>query len=103
MACRSGTTRASAAGDPAKHLIPDEGMQAFMRDCARTLGAEYFRTPRDAVKGFVGLLSLLEQNPGTDWKGLLSRVKVEQTPDPEAGPPARSAKPDEDDLASFKL
>src|SRR5262249_38896488 len=31
-----------AAGDAGKYLIPDDGIQAFMTDCARTLGADYF-------------------------------------------------------------
>lgn len=72
-----------ALGDPAEHLVGDDGIVAFMNHCARTLGADYFRTPRDAVKAFVGFLSVLEQNPGSDWKALLRGVRVEPSTDPE--------------------
>jgi hypothetical protein len=93
-------------GDPAKHLIDEEGMQAFMNHCASTLGADFFLTPRDAVKAFVGLLSVLEQNPGTDWRTLLSQTPIDRTADPETETVARDAdepKTDEDDLVSFRL
>ena len=67
------------------------------------------------MKAFVGLLSVLEQNPTADWKALLSATKVEATADPEAVPEAREAaatgpaapiapeKGRDDDLATFKL
>lgn len=36
----------------------------FMRYCAQKIGASYFQTPRDSIKSFVNLMSVLEQNPG---------------------------------------
>ncbi len=42
-----------------------------MNHCGSTLGADFYLTPRDAVKAFVGLLSVIEQNPGTDWRTIL--------------------------------
>lgn len=104
-----------ALGDPEKYLLDDEGIRTFMGFCAQTLGADYFRTPRDAVKAFVGLLSVLEQNPGADWRTLLPGVKVEPTPDPESSPapedetaPSAPVLPllraeDDDELTSFEL
>jgi P-loop Domain of unknown function (DUF2791) len=100
-----------ALGDSSKHLIDDEGIKQFMVHCGKNLGAEFFLTPRDAVKSFVGLMSVIEQNPGTEWKPLLSQSVIDRSVDPEAGSPDRdeadpksspSLKPD-DDLASFKL
>jgi hypothetical protein len=95
-----------ALGDPARYPIDEEGLHAFMAHCANTLGAEFFLTPREAVKAFVGLLSVIEQNPGVDWRTLLPRTTVERTNDPEEGP----APPDEDekpagadDLETFRL
>ena len=32
------------------------------------MGAAYFQTPRDTVKDFVGLLGIVEQNPGARWQ-----------------------------------
>jgi P-loop Domain of unknown function (DUF2791) len=72
-----------ALGDPTKHLVDDDGLKAFLAHCRGTLGAEFFQTPRDAVKAFVGLLSVLEQNPGTDWKTLLAQTPVDKQTDPE--------------------
>ncbi|MEA2592953.1 MAG: hypothetical protein QOD62_2784 [Actinomycetota bacterium] len=95
-----------ALGDPARYPIDEEGLHAFMAHCANTLGAEFFLTPREAVKAFVGLLSVIEQNPGVDWRTLLPRTTVERTNDPEEGP----APADEgdtpagaDDLETFRL
>jgi DNA-binding phage protein len=95
-----------ALGEPARYLVDEEGIQAFMNHCATTLGAEFFLTPRDAVKAFVGLLSVIEQNPGVTWQALLTQTTVEKTTDPEAGEPG----PDSElppngssDLASFQL
>jgi hypothetical protein len=95
-----------ALGNPAKYLIDEEGMQAFMAHCAATLGADFFLTPRDAVKSFVGLLSVIEQNPGANWRDLLDKTPVERSADPEAEPVAPDQDPkagDGDDLETFRL
>ena len=62
-----------ALGDPSKYLIDEQGIKAFMGHCGSTLGADFYLTPRDAVKAFVGLLSVIEQNPGTEWRTVLSQ------------------------------
>jgi BREX system ATP-binding protein BrxC/D len=100
-----------ALGDPAKHLINDEGIKQFMVHCGSTLGADFFLTPRDAVKAFVGLLSVIDQNPGASWAALLSQTPIDRTCDPEAGapdpdednPPRVIASKTDDDLTSFRL
>ena len=62
-------------------------------------------TPRDSVKAFVGLLSVLEQNPGTDWHKLLSGIQIEITKDPAIVQENVSNEQTEsdDELTSFKL
>jgi hypothetical protein len=93
-----------AAGDPTKHLLPDEGLAAFIDYSRRTLGDDYFRTPRDTVVRFVGLLNLLEQDPSHDWRvalGNVETVSVTVSTSAEAGP--EPPPPDGDDLVSFKL
>ena len=73
-----------AGGDPNRHLVPDEALYAFMEHCNQRIGEAYFRTPRNTVKAFCQLLSVLEQNPGADWRGLLGAVQVApDTPDPD--------------------
>ena len=100
-----------ALGDPAKFLIDDEGIKQFMGHCSSTLGADFFLTPRDSVKAFVGMLSVIEQNPATGWKSLLTQSVIDRSVDPEASPPdpddeqpvgVTPSKPD-DDLATFTL
>jgi hypothetical protein len=100
-----------ALGDPAKYLIDEEGIKQFMAHCAGTLGADFFLTPRDAVKAFVGLLSVIDQNPGTSWSTFLDQTPIDRSVDPEAGAPDPDEEntPDvigsktEDDLTSFRL
>lgn len=112
-----------AGGDPSRYLLGDDGLVAFLNHCARTLGSDYFRTPRDAVKAFVGFLSVLEQNPGADALSLLGAVRVEASSDPEAdyetaevdhlgtsqterhasGIPEAPPSPSDDDLTTFRL
>lgn len=65
-----------ASGDPLAHLVPDEALHAFMTHCEKRIGEAYFRTPRNTVKAFVDLLSILEQNPGTDWRERLGVVNI---------------------------
>jgi hypothetical protein len=57
-------------------VISDEGIMAFMTHCFRKVGEAYFRTPRNTIKAFAQLLSVLEQNPTVDWRALLDGVEV---------------------------
>ena len=97
-----------ALGDPSKHLIDENGIKAFMNHCSRTLGSDFFLTPRDSVRAFVGLLSVIEQNPGTDVAALLPTLKVDREVDPETVSGALDSEalpstPADDELSSFKL
>lgn len=106
----------AASGDPNEYLLPDEGLKAFMNHCAERVGDAYFRTPRNTIKEFVDLLSVLEQNPGVDWHELIDRVTVadEVNPDleplteeeggvPGSGAVASDPTGDDDELANFEL
>lgn len=113
-----------AGGDEAKHLVPDEAMTSFMEHCSKRIGDAYFRTPRNTIKAFLDLLSVLEQNPGAKWQSLLASVAIDEDRAPPAtdivdelapaaGQPAAGAQPSttvpagkpagDDELASFKL
>jgi hypothetical protein len=95
-----------ALGDPARYLIDEEGIQAFLAHSGTILGADFFLTPRDTVKAFTGLLSVIEQNPGVDWRTLLAQTSIERMPDPEGGPAPGDEveKPNgTSDLATFRL
>jgi hypothetical protein len=92
-----------ASGDSSQYLLPDEGLRMYLEYCARTLGDAYFRTPRETVTRFVGLMSLIEQDRSRDWRTLLAAandLQVELSASAEAaGPPVA----EEDDLVDFKL
>ena len=93
-----------AASDTSKHLISDEGIHIFLKNCHDRMGAAYFQTPRDTVKDFVGLLKVLEQNPKTDWKHLLQQslnsAKAAPSPTDLPSPPRNSLG---DDMTEFRL
>lgn len=91
-----------AAGDSAQYLLPDEGLEAFMQHCFERVGEAYFRTPRTTITSFINLLAVLEQNPGTDWRGLIGQVEVR--PDTAPSVLDETVKGEEpDELASFTL
>jgi len=82
--------------------LPDEALSAFMRHCSERIGEAYFKTPRNTVRAFVDMLSVLAQNPGTRWQDLIEQVSIpddsgDDMSDIEDAPPAG------DDLASFTL
>jgi len=104
-----------AKGDPAQHLVSDEALKAFMNHCYERVGEAYFRTPRNTIKEFVQLLSVLEQNPQIQWADLLGNVdlEVESNPDDEPLPedaeddvadvPGAKSEEGDDELTSFQL
>lgn len=104
-----------AGGDESQYLVPDEALHAFMDHCHQRIGAAYFKTPRNSIKEFVSLLSVLEQNPEQDWRELIGEVQVqpdeaeeiEAMPEdaaPEtAAPNTGNSDASDDDLPTFRL
>jgi hypothetical protein len=64
------------SGQPEKASLPDEALAAFMRHCEQRIGEATFRTPRTTITAFIGLLAVLEQNPGVEWQKLLQQTKI---------------------------
>lgn len=94
--------RVFASGDENTNLIGDEQIQAFMADCAKRLGAEYFTTPRDVVKRFTSVLSILEQNTNVRFEQLVETVPLERSAEMEL-PPSEDTSNSDDDLANFRV
>lgn len=115
-----------AGGNDEAHLIPDEGLRAFMEHCSKRVGDTYFRTPRTTIKEFANLLAVLEQNPHASWADLVGAVEVAPEENPDLAPlpevdeassresagvePDRSSEKSnrerdkgDDDLATFRL
>lgn len=65
-----------AAGNKDKYLLPDEALAAFLQHCSQNIGDAYFRTPRNTIKAFVDLLSILEQNPELRWQSLIGNIQI---------------------------
>lgn len=98
-----------AGGDTAKIAVSDDGIVATLRAANDRLGADFFRTPRDVVRSFVGLLNLLDQNPGKTWQDLLGsnvfqNPQVAMSAEEELAKGAAPAPDDaDDDLTAFKV
>jgi hypothetical protein len=97
-----------AFGDEKKYIVPDDALKALLKKASETLGADYYKTPREVIKQFVGLLNVLDQNPGRDWQSFLGDVSftkrdkvisIEEEIANGVPPPADT----EDNLATFKL
>jgi hypothetical protein len=65
-----------AGGDADALPVPDAALGAFLEHCSKKVGDAYFRTPRNTIRAFLDLLAVLEQNPETEWGGLLGRIEV---------------------------
>ena len=96
-----------AEGDVSRHLLPDEGLVAFMHHCSSRVGESYFRTPRNTIRAFLDLLAILEQNSDTTWEQLVGGVDIvpEHSSDLELlaeDDPSLSDSQD-DELTSFTL
>ncbi len=97
-----------ASGDSTKLALGDDAITAALQKANETLGAEYFKTPRDIIRSFVGLLNILEQNPGVEWQSLLGADFVKKSDAPLSAEEAIatgafSPADDDEELASFKL
>ncbi len=92
-----------AYGDPAKYLLPDEALHAFMTHCHKRIGEAYFQTPRNTITAFINLLAVLEQNSDADWQGLLGTINVAVDKGDSLTLLEDPAAEEEDELASFQL
>lgn len=98
-------------GEDEEALLPREGIERYLQSCHERMGAAYFQTPRETIKDFVGLLNVLEQNPGADWSSLIGELKTrageEDLGEPVDDDEDESRRPGssdaDDDLVSFKL
>jgi hypothetical protein len=91
-----------AAGDTSKYLVPDEALVAFLKHCSKTIGDAYFRTPRNTIKAFVDLLSVLDQSNDLKWENLIGQVSIKKEVNTDM-PEIEIDNPEEDELATFQL
>ncbi len=65
-----------ASGDKDNYLVPDEALISFLIHCSKKIGDSYFRTPRNTIKGFLDLLSTIEQYPSFKWDDIIEQIEV---------------------------
>lgn len=105
-----------ASGNKEKYILPDEALTAFLEHCSKNIGDSYFRTPRNTIKAFVDLLSIVEQNPDLNWQTLIGNISIDSetdvslvtVSDNEEQSDSSGSKPilesdEDDDLTSFSL
>lgn len=85
-----------ADNDESQYLVNDDEIKTFMAHCNEQIGSAYFKTPRESIKKFVHLLSLLEQHPETKVAELIGEITIKEDYDP-------TAETSNDDLAKFQL
>jgi hypothetical protein len=56
--------------------IIDDDIQMFMEEMFNKPGADEFLTPREVIRDFINILSILRQNPGADKRSLISAIEI---------------------------
>lgn len=56
--------------------ISDEDIQLFMEEMFNKPGASEFLTPREVIRDFLNILSILRQNPDVDKKRLFGDIEI---------------------------
>lgn len=92
-----------AGGDEDKYLVPDESLQAFLEHCSKTIGDSYFRTPRNTIKAFLDMLTVIDQSPNTTWDQLISATAIDAEVHSDADIEVTADAEKDDEFANFSL
>lgn len=65
-----------ALGDESKYLVTDGDIKAYLKKCFDTLGADYFRTPREIIRDFVAVLRNLADHPELSPADVIGKDEV---------------------------
>lgn len=82
--------------------VTDKELEYFLNEIRKRLGATQLMTPRDAVRDFIAVLNILQQNPGATFKTIVGGrdfVPTHTANDPEALTPQTEIV-DEDNTSS---
>ena len=88
-----------ASGDESMYLVPDQALEDFLRHCSKKIGDAYFRTPRNTIKAFIDMLSVIEQNSDIKWSDLISTIEVNE----ERPSDMNDVEDVDNDLSDFRL
>ena len=92
-----------AGGDEDAYLVPDESLQAFLEHCSKTIGDSYFRTPRNTIKAFLDMLTVIDQSPDTTWDQLVENTAIEEELSSDSGIEVTQDIDGDDEFANFAL
>ena len=70
-----------ANGIKSNFLITDNDIQLFVKNMYNQLGSKEHMTTRDAIKHFIQILSVIEQNPGVTFKEVTNFSSSEKKPE----------------------
>jgi hypothetical protein len=56
--------------------VTDQDIQQFMEELFNKPGANEFLTPREVIRDFLNILSIIRQNPGTDKQKLFGDLEI---------------------------
>ena len=82
--------------------MPDEALYDFLSHCSTQIGDAYFRTPRNTIKAFIDILSILEQNPDLKWTELINETHIDKEYISDM-PELIDKDSTSDDLTTFKI
>lgn len=68
-----------ALGDENKYVMSDDDIKAFIDRCSETLGADFYKTPREIIRDFVTIVRRLGENPGLDARKVIGETEVKPT------------------------
>ena len=88
-----------ASGDETEYLVPDKALEAFLLHCSQKIGEAYFRTPRNTIRAFADMLSVIEQNKNITWNNLIDSIEIQE----EKVSDMPEIEGSTDDLADFTL
>lgn len=91
-----------ASGNEKEYLIPDQALIAFLEHCNKQIGEAYFRTPRNTIKAFVDMLSVMEQNEHISWQELAGSANISQELNSDM-PEQQVSNETQEELAGFTL
>lgn len=90
-----------ALGNEDDYLVPDEALLSFLEHCHSKIGDAYFKTPRNMIKEFVNMLTVLEQNSQIKWSDLVQQASIEK--EVVSSMPSVTNSDNSSGLAEFKI
>ena len=74
-----------ASFNPENHIIDEDGLMAFFNQTFSRIGSEEHMSPRDIIKDFLSLISVLESNPDSTWRDYIKQTSSIQNTTQESG------------------